>query len=215
MRSFKLFVLVGLLVSIKMDVSAQKEKQKIKTQKTTSDTLPIQPPKYSPPGIIMDTVKPEDLDKKIGVFDQFKIDFDTTEVPQDSFTLLIKKLLVVTKAKETDLETAEKSLKESMAMALDNPSTSDMMHKFQERFMFEMREGRASRWMENLYIRNYRTLFTPEEIQTLIDFYQTPAGQKTLARTKILLQNVMSEARKIGAYLGADIMKKLISDENK
>ena len=215
-KIIKLLSLITLAICLVGNVNGQKQKQKPKAEKTSKDSLPVKPPGYPPPNVTMDTVSSEELqDMKIDLADQPPIDFDTTDVPQDNFTILIKKLLVITKARETDLQVAEKSLKESMATTMDNPATNEMANKFIDRFMFELREGRAARWMEKLYIRNYRALFTPDEIQALIDFYQTSAGQKSLERTKILIQNVMGESRKIGAYLGANIMKKIISEENK
>jgi hypothetical protein len=144
-----------------------------------------------------------------------KINFDTSAAPEDDLTQSIRKLLEVTKSRELDMQLLEKSLKESLATSLENPNTSAMMQKFYDRFVFEMREGRAARWLENIYIRNYRAIFTPAEIQALIDFYQTSAGQKALEKTKILLQNVMGEAQKMGGYLGADLMNKILSEENK
>ena len=143
---------------------------------------------------------------------QAKIGFDTSAAPSDSLTALIKQLIDITGVKATDAEMAEASLKRSMGPALDNPQTSDMMKKFYDRFMYEIKEGRGARWLENLYIRNYRALFTEDEIKTLIAFYQTPAGRKSLEKTKILLRNVMEDASKIGAYLGEDLMKNIIGE---
>jgi hypothetical protein len=201
MRVLKLFLLFAVSVSVTMNLNAQRQKENSKTKKLAKDTLPLT---SSLTNAIVDTSSVDKyVDITTNVFNQSKINFDTTDVPQDSFTLLIKKLLVTTKARETDLEAAEKALNESMETVLSNPETSEMTHKFVNQFMFEMREGRAANWMEKLYIRNYRALFTPEDVQALIDFYQTSAGQKSLDRTKILVQNVMSESRKIGAYLAA------------
>jgi len=204
------------LLLIVTNASAQKTSQKTKSKKTEQK---VQPKEEMPPEGVMDTTiivtsEPvEHLPPPPPPMVVAKIDFDTSASPEDDFTALIRKLLTVTKAKEMDIENAEKSLRQSIGPALYNPNTTAITHKFLDRFMFEMREGRASRWLENLYIRNYRALFTPAEIQSLIEFYETPLGQKTLQRTKILLQNVMGEGMKIGAYLGADLMTKIMEED--
>ena len=198
-----------------MNAHAQKTGQKTKSKSKTEKPIrsEVVPPVADTLVTVIDTVY-EQPPPPPPVMSAPVIDFDTSAVPEDDFTASIRKLLVVMDARQTDIEMAEKSLKESIGPSFDDPNTSAMMHKFLDRFMFEMREGRASRWLENLYIRNYRALFTPVEIQSLIEFYQTPLGQKTLQRTKILLQNVMSEARRIGMYLGTDLMRKIM-DEGK
>ena len=61
-----------------------------------------------------------------------------------------------------------------------------------------------------LYVRVFRKEYTPEEIQTLIDFYRTPAGQKQLLRSQSIMMQVMTEARKIGAYLGPTLAQELL-----
>jgi hypothetical protein len=140
------------------------------------------------------------------------IDFDTTAAPQDPLTDSIRKLLAISGARGKDIEMAEKSLRQSLASMLENPETKETGEKFISRFVYEMSEGDAGRWLENVYIRNYRAFYTIEEIHDLIAFYQTPAGRKTLEKTLLLLDAVMTEARKIGAYLGPRVMAHVMNE---
>jgi hypothetical protein len=140
------------------------------------------------------------------------IDFDTTAAPQDPFTDSVRKLLVITGARTKDIELGEKALRASLAEMLENPETKEMGEKFVSRFVYEMSDGDAGRWIENVYIRNYRAFYTMEEIHDLIVFYQTPAGRKTLEKAMLLLDAVMTEARKIGSYLGPVVMAHVMNE---
>ena len=210
------FLLMSLLFFVSVQAQQTKTKTKTKSgakvEKKTSAKTEIKeevilPPPPPPP----EEVNSDDRHFPVTA----KINFDTTAAPEDSFTVLIRKLLLVTKTKDAEIRMAEKSFKLSLGENAEDRLANPVMQKFFEAFMFEMKEGRAARWLENLYIRNYRTLFTPDEIKTLIEFYQTPLGAKTLERTRILMENVMLEAGKIGAYLGPELMNKIISEEDK
>lgn len=86
---------------------------------------------------------------------QPEINFDTTAAVDDAFTKDILALLTLTGALENDVKAAEQSLKQSFGDSNDPNTTA-----FYQRFMHEMREGRARRWMTNLYVRTYRENFT-------------------------------------------------------
>jgi hypothetical protein len=146
--------------------------------------------------------------------DEFALQFDTTAVPEDNLTKLIRELLAVTHTRETDLEMGTASLMESLGMQ-DSASVTPLMKKFCNEMIQEFRQGRIAKWLELVYIRNYRKLFTEEEIRGLISFYQSPLGKKSLERTKVLMKNVMTDARKIGQFVGQDVMTRLLeSDKN-
>lgn len=139
------------------------------------------------------------------------IDFDTTASPNDAFTLKIKELLTVTSAVEADVQAAEQSLTLNMRGNETNP----MAQAFKSRFMSEMRDGRMRRWLESTYIRNYRATFTPEDIDALIAFYKTPAGQTIIPKQAKLVTAVMGDAQKIGAYISQTIMLEVINEQKK
>jgi hypothetical protein len=206
MMNRKISFLLLLLVLLAGSVEAQK-----KSPAKEKKELP--PPEEVP---VQEGIKEEGIDTTAYPgFEKAKIEFDTTAVPEDNFTELIRKLLVVTHARQADIEMAEFSLKQSLSTSLNNPATAPMMQKFYDRFIHEMKEGDAARWIENVYIRNYRSLFTAGEVQQLIDFYSTPTGQKALVRTRQLVQNVSAEAMKIGRYLGEEVMNTILKEENK
>lgn len=141
----------------------------------------------------------------------FAINFDTTAAPNDSLTAKIQELLTLTRALNRDVDMAEKSLNASAPSMQDNP----MFQTFKTRFIFEMREGRARRWLTNLYIRQYRNLFTAAEIQALINFYETPVGKTVMEKQAVLSGNVMQEAQQIGQYLGGTIMQEILKEQSK
>ena len=136
------------------------------------------------------------------------INFDTAAPPNDAFTKDILALLVLTGALENEIQVADKMLKESLGES-DDPRTA----VFYERFMQEMREGKARRWLNNLYVRTYREHFTHNEIKEITQFYQTPLGKKFIEKSPLVVQAVMLEAQKMGAYLGQSIMTDILNKQ--
>ena len=201
-------VLLVVLMLTVLFTAAQTEKNKPakKAPKKTEAPKEEIPPVEELVEVMIDTAGNFNQPPKSG------IDFDTSAAPSDSLTALIRQLIVITGVKASDVEMAEASLKRSMGSSLENPQTSAVSKKFYDRFMYEIKEGRGARWLEQLYIREYRALFTADEIRSLIAFYETSAGKKSLEKTKILLKNVMSEASKIGEYLGEDLMKTILAE---
>ncbi len=64
----------------------------------------------------------------------------------------------------------------------------------------------------NLIIPIYEKYYSHEEIKQLIEFYQTPLGQKTIEVMPQVMQESMMAGQKWGAETGRKIMKKLKED---
>jgi hypothetical protein len=65
------------------------------------------------------------------------------------------------------------------------------------------------------------SVYTEEELQALIKFYESPVGQKMIAKTPLLMQQTMAISQKHTANLMPKIQKmvkelvdELINDEN-
>ena len=206
MKKMKICVAMFLLLAFSyVPADAQK---KPKTTEKKEEVKPPVPPPPAPPEK-QEGIKDVEIES-LPPAEQFnmpsgEVNFDTTAVVEDQLTNKIRHLLLLVGAAKTDVEMAEASLNESlkeMDTALSGP--------FKRKFMYEMTSGRASVWFERLYIRNYRALFTPEEIEGMIDFYNTPLGKSLLKKQPRLLQTVMLDASKIGRYLGMKIMNELM-----
>lgn len=201
MRRLHVVLATVLFCSLSLPTLGQQKANAQGKATSVKKAAPAPAKEDTPPEV--DTLETTKIDLPAAV-----IDFDTTAVVDDAFTKDILALLTLTGALENDVKAAEQSLKQSLG-ASDNPTTN----AFYERFMYEMREGRARRWMTNLYIRTYREHFTHNEIKEIIQFYQTPLGKKFIAKSPLVMQTVMLEAQKMGAYLGQTIMTDILNKQ--
>jgi len=66
----------------------------------------------------------------------------------------------------------------------------------------------------HLVIPIYEKYYTHEEIRQLIDFYNTPIGQKTIRVTPMVMQESIAAGQKWGAELGKKVHKRLMEESN-
>lgn len=64
---------------------------------------------------------------------------------------------------------------------------------FQSKYVALMREELSWSKMEPLFIRIYRNSLSQEEIDGMIAFYKTPAGQAVVKKMPTLMQQIMAE----------------------
>lgn len=133
------------------------------------------------------------------------VDFDTTAAPDDAFTRDILTLLDATNAINMGLTFAENMPREYEG--------NEDMKEFYRRFIQDMRNGTFRRWQERVYVKEYRKRFTPQDIQELIRFYQSPLGKKLVGQTTELLPGVMEQGGKIGKYIGMKIYMEVLKDK--
>jgi hypothetical protein len=60
-----------------------------------------------------------------------------------------------------------------------------------------------------LMIPIYQKHFTPDEIDSLISFYKTPVGRKTIEETPAIMQESMEAGKQWGAVIAEELMKEL------
>lgn len=85
-----------------------------------------------------------------------------------------------------------------------NPEQIKIMEKYIGKLMDLMEEEMGWAKIKDDFIQVYMSIYTEEEIQELIKFYQTPVGQKTVAQTPVLTQKTMEITQK---YLMATLPK--------
>ncbi len=51
--------------------------------------------------------------------------------------------------------------------------------------------------LEPMYVRVYQKSFTQEEVDGLIAFYRTPAGQALINKMPVVMQNMMTEVQQM------------------
>lgn len=210
MKIFMKLLFFFILACISLRTFAQnKKKQKPSAEKKRTVTI------VRDEDVKIDTLSRYDIPPETKELEDTRIDvvsalpsMDTASPPDDDFTRDIRNLLIITKAEESDVKMAELSLKQSLGS-----DTSAVIKEFYKRFVFEIREGRARKWLRNLYINAYRGVYTQEDIKSLILFYQTPLGQNLLNKNPVLLQKVMTEGQNIGRYLGGKLMQEVLDEE--
>lgn len=189
-------------------VNAQSKSGTGKKKSTSTKELPPPPPKKGeevPPEI-------ERLEADTNADDVRKepvMRFDTTHAVQDSFTADILSLMKLTGALDIGI---------MMAKGLENKKLTEqspMMKEFYTRLYNEMEHGAVNRHMVNYYVKIYRKYFTQEEINSLIVFYETELGKKTIKVLPQLTQEAMEYGRKLGEYYGEKIMYEVMLEQEK
>ncbi|WP_343743147.1 DUF2059 domain-containing protein [Herbaspirillum huttiense] len=71
------------------------------------------------------------------------------------------------------------------------PAQQQAMDKMKFRMLNLIRESINWEKMAPAYIRLYRETFTEEEVQGMLDFYRTPAGQAMIHKLPVLMQRNM------------------------
>lgn len=197
---------MGLCMCIQMDAQKTKNSNETKTQ-NGEDAPPLPPPPNGNEMVAIDTFLPGQSKIEYGVGPMPQVDFDTTLVPDDKFTHDILQLLELTNAMNMGMQFAQ-------AMRSVEPDSNNIMGKFYERFIEDMRTGTAYRWMKRIYVRYYRKYFTNPEIEELIRFYESPLGKKITTSATEMLPAVINEGKKMGEYIGIRMYMEVLK-ENK
>ena len=76
------------------------------------------------------------------------------------------------------------------------PEQLQIVEKYMGKLLDLMQEEMSWEKLKDDYIRIYMSVYTEEEIQELIKFYQSPVGQKTIEQTPILMEQSMEISQK-------------------
>jgi len=115
---------------------------------------------------------------------------DTAAVPNDAFTQKIKRLL------------GEKngiSVKAILQFKIMDEQKKDTVHskEFYQKLMDDVATGKTSQLLENSLINIYRRTFTENEIDELINFFQTSAGKKMDKEFLLLLVQSVKDGEQL------------------
>lgn len=133
--------------------------------------------------------------------------FDTTSVPNDELTKSIKELMTITGVMELG-----KQIGKNIAELKKSGQANQLPEEFYDRLLKEYESGQTDKWMVNAVVRIYRQKFTIGEVKTIIAFYQTPVGKKTISVLPAITQESMKEGEKIGSYLGMKVYYDLVRE---
>lgn len=128
----------------------------------------------------------------------------------DSYYESVEELLLLMKVDENLAYTFAQLrpiLLEQFQAMMDGDVTSEqvqIMEKYMGEMLDMMEEEMSWEKIKDDFIHVYMSVYTEEEIQELIKFYQTPVGQKTIEQTPVLMEQSMEISQK---YLFATLPK--------
>ena len=103
----------------------------------------------------------------------------------------------------------------SMQQALGEdvtPETQARMQRFSARMTALMKQEMGWDVMAPMYVDIYSKSFSEDEIQGMLAFYRTPAGQAVIEKMPLVMQNTMQAVQqRMGAMMPA--MQKMIAEE--
>lgn len=112
----------------------------------------------------------------------------------------IKQLLELANAKkliDTVMGQMDGIMKNAMTNATQgqpvSPEVQRMYDKSRNEIVTIMKEELSWEKMEPMYLRVYEKSFTQEEVDGMIAFYKTPAGQAVINKMPVVMQNTMAE----------------------
>jgi len=124
----------------------------------------------------------------------------------------IRKLLdlVGTKALAAQsIETMTKSIKPVLANSLP---PGEYRQKLVDLFFAKFSSKTDLQHLLDLAVPIYDKHFSHQEIRSLIEFYQTPLGQKTISTLPVLMAELQDEGRKWGEALGRESMQEVLAE---
>lgn len=86
---------------------------------------------------------------------------------------------------------------------------SGQLDKIQAKTSTILRKSLSWQEMRPLYISAYKQSFTREDVIAMAEFYESPAGQRLLDKTPVLMQNVMQAVQQKMSPLLGELEKEL------
>lgn len=120
-----------------------------------------------------------------------------SSVPSDAS---LKELLAITHAsdlRDRSLSQYDNLVKSIMQQALQGETITAEQQKFmdtlQKNMLTIIKEELAWDKTEPMLLKIYRNSFTQEEVDGMISFYKTPAGQAVIKKMPLVMQNMFAE----------------------
>ncbi len=139
-----------------------------------------------------------------------EIDFDTSFIAADVFTVEIRQLL-----EETGVINLGRSVAKVGIQNLQKANTTNTnLDTFCTRFLLALDSKEFELQSQYMYIRLYRKNFTPDDMHQLQAFYRTPIGKKSLQKLPEVMSSAMAEGSKLGKYMAGNIIYNMEQEKN-
>jgi hypothetical protein len=143
---------------------------------------------------------------------------------EDTRRAMVEKLMVLTKQDrlyEQVFPQFKQLVLQQVKQLNVTPDQSPLIDKFWNKMFDLMKEEMSWEKTKEDFIQLYISVYTEEELQELIKFYESPVGQKMIAKMPLLMQQTMAISQKYTANMMPKIQKmvkelvdELINDEN-
>jgi hypothetical protein len=131
----------------------------------------------------------------------------------------VDKLLQVMRAQQTlatvlpQVEAAQQQMVDQMTAGQRiTPEQREHINNLIKKSSARMKDMLAWEKMQPLYRDIYRQTFSAEDIDAMIDFYSSPAGQNLLDKMPALMQNTMSAMQKMIAPVLQDMQRDIAAE---
>jgi len=141
-----------------------------------------------------DTQTAEVLEPEV---ESFPAEMPASEISPETVAK-VEELLSITDSEELNIQVIESIVDQFRQINIDVPD--DWWDRFLEKIDYEE--------LDRLVIPIYAQHFTIEELDAIIAFYKTPAGQSVLEKMPLVLQDSML----IGQHWGTEIAQQILDD---
>lgn len=124
----------------------------------------------------------------------------------------IRKLLEVSGTKAIMIDTMGSLLKSLRPMLENALPPGDYRGKLIDLFYVKFQSKLDLNRFLDMAMVSYDRYFSDEEIKSLIVFYQTPAGQKTVSVMPKIINEMREGGQKLGEPLGRDAMQEVLAE---
>jgi uncharacterized protein len=87
------------------------------------------------------------------------------------------------------------SMKEASESQASTPERAAILERMHAKMLAVWDDGLSPQSVQMMMTRLYQATYTQDEVDGLIAFYKTPAGQALINKAPLLLQNTMNEMR--------------------
>jgi uncharacterized protein len=89
------------------------------------------------------------------------------------------------------------SIKEASQGQTITPERQAVLDRMRDKMVAAYDEAFNGQAMQNVMLRVYQATYTQDEVDGLIAFYKTPAGQALINKSPLMMQNMMDEMRQM------------------
>lgn len=124
----------------------------------------------------------------------------------------IRKLMELTGAQVLASQTMDRMLQGLKPLMTSALPPGEYREKLIELFFVKVRSKADVKQLLDMAVPIYDKYFSPEEVKGLIQFYQTPLGQKAIAKLPKLMAEMGDAGRQWGEQLGRESMQEVLAE---